>query len=121
MSDTPVTPISERIRQALEGTTAGPWEWDHRDLNGGEWLSDGVIEPRVECMAYCYGGTPTLDLSTPDAALIAAAPTLLAEALAEIDRQAQVIAERDATIAELRETGSSGADLVQLLPIESET
>lgn len=83
MSDTPVTPISERIRQALEGmqqfvadstATAALPGWDP--------ISAAIRDETIEMARRMC--------------------TLLAEALAEIDRQAQVIAERDATIAELR-------------------
>lgn len=95
MSDTPVTPISERIRQALDGTTPGPWASTQDTDDHFVYQPNGRGPGRSRAV-----GTA---LERADAALIAAAPTLLTEAAAEIDRQAQVIAERDATIAELRE------------------
>jgi len=88
---TPPDPI-EQAQALLDAATPGPWGWDHRDLNGGEFACDGVIEPRVECMAYCYGGTAVLEMSPADREFIAAAPSLVASLL-------QVIGERETALA----------------------
>ena len=63
--------------------TQGPWEWCGNDLDGGKHQEFSVLEVKVSCAAYCYGGMANIAVSVEDAKLIAAAPELL-EALEAI-------------------------------------
>lgn len=99
MSDTPTptsaTDIGERIRQALDGTTPGPWQWwsnddDPEDVAGV--LSSGVHV--IASAAWCNDSTADISIENPaDRDMIAAAPQLLADALAVIEAQERTIAD----------------------------
>lgn len=71
-----------RVRELLEGTTPGPWsvELDHSDT-GGEPAADWIhsLEPQ--------GAVELCELSSRDAALVAAAPMLAGLATAHAMRE----------------------------------
>lgn len=69
-----------RIDTALDGTTPGPWRWDNDDAT--HTIIDGVGDSVVE--AVDEPGRTRIYASDADAALIAAAPSLLSEARAVI-------------------------------------
>lgn len=78
------TDLSE-IRAALAAATPGPWEAEGRGVGQcGEPWGD-VVSTRVDCMAYCYGGTGSAIESPADAHLIANAPAWLAELVARVE------------------------------------
>lgn len=77
MSD--LTPEAlDRLAQLDADATPGPWEVTRRGIESPPY-SDVLTGGPVECMAYCYGGSSTLegDNFTADAALIAAMRTHL--------------------------------------------
>ena len=62
--------LSER-RAKVEASTPAPWRSHRGGIEAGTY--DSVLEPgRVECMAYCYGGSSTIvgDRLDEDKALI---------------------------------------------------
>ena len=69
------------IRELLDASTPGPWEWWGNELDGP---MDSVLDIQVECGEYCAGGMAKLD-ATPnleyDQKLIALAPELAAEVI----------------------------------------
>ena len=71
--------------------TQGPWEWCGSDLDGGKHQEFSVLEVKVSCAAYCYGGMANIAVSVEDARLIAAAPELL-EALLRLRAAFVVVA-----------------------------
>jgi hypothetical protein len=80
-----VTDLTERITEALNGTTPGPWEFDGAEVYSsaeGRWVAESL-----------HVGYP--DESNANARLIAAAPALLREA-------AEQLAAKDAEIKRLR-------------------
>lgn len=88
-------------RALADAATPGPWEVCRRD---GEvrWITqrDGFDDPifpgPVQCMAYCYGGTSTLEIEDADAELITAARTLVPELCDEVERLRAVVARVEA-------------------------
>ena len=76
--------------------TQGPWEWCGNDLDGGKHQELSVLEVKVSCAGYCYGGTADIAVSVEDARLIAAAPELL-EALEMIIAEADSYTKRTGT------------------------
>ncbi len=59
---------ASEMRRRAEAATPGPWHVPRRGfgIDAGEF--DTVIGPgRVDCMAYCYGGSSTIDGDRLDA------------------------------------------------------
>lgn len=97
--------IVERIDSALTGITPGKWEWEAGSYE--TWNSQKQEHVEISCLKalrseagsvivpenYDYDGNCEVDISQPDAALIAAAPDLLREAKAEIERLRAWLAE----------------------------
>ncbi len=70
--------IVERAKKLLDGTTPGPWHWTCG--NG-----DDLLTPSGQAILWNDADEPILG-SSHDCALIAAAPTIIAELVAEIER-----------------------------------
>lgn len=97
--------LAQRIRDALRGVTEGEWRYNTltEQVRGGE-------QGRVICDIGCW------DQNDRDGHLIAAAPSLLRDALARIEADAATIAaledavrERNAALAEVwRYAGDGG-------------
>jgi hypothetical protein len=65
----------------VSGFTPGPWYWDGTSLDSkhcGPPNYGTVIDAEVQCGMYCLGGSPVLNITDADRALIAAAPTMYA-------------------------------------------
>lgn len=84
----------EEIEARLKAATQGPWEFDGNEINNvPDYESDNpapwatVMECRVECMSYCYGGSPAMDITPENKALIESAPTDIAYLLAELRKR----------------------------------
>lgn len=99
--------IVDRARQALEGVTEGPWQWERNTLTGGQGAYGDVLAPGpVECMSHCYGGSSVIesDNPEPDRQFIAAARTLVPELADEVER---LRAQLDGMTEERRTPGTS--------------
>lgn len=86
------TDIRERIDAALAGTTPGPWHWSgpsHAFIR----THDTAMGPPGEGDYAIAASMPNDPHRLADAALIAAAPTLLAEARAALDEVESLRAE----------------------------
>jgi hypothetical protein len=91
-----MTDIREQARQALDGITPGPWKWyddRHHTLEGRGGVPD-VYEYDTEVLEIGHHGECgcrsacelEVDIAPVDAEFIAAAPTLVAGLLAELER-----------------------------------
>ena len=80
-----ITDLLQPIKDRLEAASDGPWEWIGANL---EVCSPGygdVMEVEVECMSYCYGGSPRVNISAGNKALLENAPTDQARLIAAIE------------------------------------
>ena len=59
-----VTASLDRIRALHAAATPGPWKANKDGTIDGDNYAEVICRGQVECMSYCYGGTP----STPDGA-----------------------------------------------------
>lgn len=73
------------IRARLAAATPGPWEWIGSNLERCSPGYGDVLEVEVECGSYCYGGSPRMNISAGNKALLENAPTDLARLLAAIE------------------------------------
>lgn len=66
-------PDLPHLRELAEKATPGPWKHESGQIDGPNYAE--VVAPgRVECMAYCYGGSSTIEWERDvDAEFIAAA------------------------------------------------
>ena len=48
------------MRERAEAATPGVWRHTEHGIEAGEY-AEVIVPGRVECMAYCYGGSSTLD------------------------------------------------------------
>lgn len=81
----PIAALLQPMKDRLTAASAGPWEWVSSNL---EVCSPGygdVMEVEVECMSYCYGGSPRVNISTGNKALLENAPTDQAKLIAAIE------------------------------------
>lgn len=80
--------IIARAEAALEGVSAEPWHIPRRGtgIDSGEY-GTVIGGGNVDCMAYCYGGSSTIEGDNLEADLrfIAAARSLLPELVAELE------------------------------------
>ncbi|MFA7265748.1 MAG: hypothetical protein WC054_05500 [Candidatus Nanopelagicales bacterium] len=96
-----MTVTAEQAKAMLDAATSGPWlarrgtRTDGLFIDGGENPYDEVLPTSVDCGHYCQGGTAVIEATTPDAALIAAAPDLAATVVELWERLATVEAEQD--------------------------
>lgn len=87
----------EEIEARLKAATPGPWEFDGNEINNvpdyesetpAPWAT--VLECRVDCMSYCYGGSLAMDITPENKALIESAPADIAYLLAELRKRDQL-------------------------------
>ena len=92
MTATSIPALLEPIQARLNAATPGPWEFDGADIcNVPDYSGPTpavpyveVMENRVTCGSYCYGGSIEQTISDEDKALIANAPTDTARLLAAV-------------------------------------
>ena len=82
-------PDLEAIKARAAAATEGPWEWD--DLTIGQHWSRPkplatVVDDKVSCMAYCYGGSSSPIKSDADGQFIAHAREDIPALLYEVER-----------------------------------
>ena len=81
--------VIERALAMLGGITPGPWEADGGEVSQ-HWSRPGpwqkVVSTDVACMSRCYGGSAQGIESEVDASFIAAAPVLVADLVAEVEK-----------------------------------
>lgn len=85
MTDLDLAPIEARLAAA----TPGPWEWDASILGDLQTLRAGLAMVLDADGDYC--GSAWVDISEPDAELIANAPTDLAALIEEVKRLRAVV------------------------------
>lgn len=82
----------DRIEALAEAATKGPWKVaERRDgsvcgIDQEDGYDDVVAPGRVECMAYCYGGTSVVEATDADWAFIAASRSAVPALVAEVRR-----------------------------------
>jgi hypothetical protein len=89
-------------RALAAAATPGPWRWTQRGIDGGEnFWTDVIVPGRVECMAYCYGGSSTFEMDNEqdDAEFIAAARSLVPALCDQVDRARNVAVQLEQQIA----------------------
>jgi hypothetical protein len=69
------------MRERAEAATPGPWETSGRAVEQSAGDYADVIGREVDCMTYCYGGTPVLPVKA-DAEYIASMHPVVALAVA---------------------------------------
>lgn len=94
---TAVDPRVGEIEARLNAATPGPWAFDGTEIDtvpdpDGDSPWKSVMECRVDCMSYCYGGSVAMDIGSYDRALIEAAPADLAYLLAELRKRDEALA-----------------------------
>lgn len=84
--------LVERLREFDGAATPGPWDWSWKmEIDGPNYST--VMETGVSCMAYCYGGSPTLDMSDEDRRVAVEARNALPRLLDVVDAAGRVVAE----------------------------
>ena len=82
-------PDLEAIKARAAAATEGPWEWDDPTI-GQHWSRPKpwatVVDDKVSCMAYCYGGSSSPIKSDADGQFIAHAREDIPALLYEVER-----------------------------------
>ncbi len=81
--------------------TSGPWEVCGQSIDGPDY-KEVIRKGPVDCMAYCYGGSSTIegDNLAADMAFCAAARTALPALIAEVRRLRKQLQERHTVAAQ---------------------
>jgi hypothetical protein len=83
MPDIPA--LLQPMKDRLAAATPGPWEWSGSNLERCSPGYGDVLEVEVECGSYCYGGSPRMNISAGNKALLENAPTDQAKLIAAIE------------------------------------
>ena len=94
-------PRLDEIQARLSAATPGPWAFDGTEIDTapdpeGDTPWKSIMECRVDCMSYCYGGSVAMDIGADDRALIQSAPADLAYLLAELRKAHEALARAEA-------------------------
>jgi hypothetical protein len=88
----PITALCDQLDQLRAAATKGAWHIAKSGaIDAGEYDTVLTGGP-VECMAYCYGGSSTVEVEDADAALIVAAVNALPQLTAAL-RAVEALAE----------------------------
>jgi len=77
--------LLQPLKDRLAAATPGPWEWIGPNLERCSPGYGDVLEVEVECGSYCYGGSPRMNISAGNKALLENAPTDQAKLIAAIE------------------------------------
>lgn len=116
----PLRALLADLTAKLDAATGGEW---HMTPNGGidAGKYDTVLDRGpVECMAYCYGGTSTIEMEPADAALIVALRNHTPALIAAVQAVADLADELDVTFAGSSIPREIRAALAAAVPADTE-